>query len=136
MAAEAVRNRAPAALDVVREQHWLELGDYLGQKPSRIRSTMELWFGILGELGYEVVATGANRQTPRPATLTPPPPPPAPEVAYIDMFHAIEEALIDIASRRTQGERISDQAEVRTIVTKVLACIADTASGKSPDDHS
>lgn len=116
---------------MIREQHWLELGDYLGQKPSRIRSTMELWFGILRELGYEVIATGANLHTPRPAA---PAPPPVPEVAYIDLYHAVEEALIDIASRRTQGERISDQAEVRTIVTNVLACIADTTSGKSADD--
>jgi hypothetical protein len=119
---------------VIREQHWLELGDYLGQKPSRIRSTMELWFGILAELGYEVIATGANRQTPRP--VAPAPPAPVPEVAYIDMYHAVEDALIDVASRRTQGERISDQAEVRAIVTKVLACIADATSGISPGDHS
>jgi hypothetical protein len=129
-----VKKRGRTAVDVIREQHWLELGDYLGQKPSRIRSTMELWFGILAELGYEVIATGANRQPPR--HVTPAPPPPVPEVAYIDMYHAVEEALIDVASRRTQGERISDQAEVRTIVAKVLACITDAASGTSPDNHS
>jgi hypothetical protein len=120
------------AVDVIREQHWLELGDYLGQKPSRIRSTMELWFGILAELGYEMVATGANCQLARPST--PAPAAPVPEVAYTDLYHAVEDALIDVASRRTQGERISDQAEVRSIVAKVLACIADTASGKSADD--
>lgn len=95
---------------------------------------MELWFGILAELGYELTATGANRQTPRPTPAPPPAPPPVPEVAYVDMYHAVEDALIDVASRRTQGERISDQAEVRTIVTKVLACIADTAPGNSPGD--
>jgi hypothetical protein len=133
VAAPSVKKRGRTAVDVIREQHWLELGDYLGQKPSRIRSTMELWFGILAELGYEVIATGANRQPPRPPPAAPPP---VPEVAYIDMYHAVEDALIDVASRRTQGERISDQAEVRTIVAKVLACIADTASGISPDDHS
>jgi hypothetical protein len=133
VAATAVKRKAHSAVDVIREQHWLELGDYLGQKPSRIRSTMELWFGILAELGYELVATGANRQTPRPQV--PAPAPPAPEVTYIDMYHAVEDALIDVAGRRTEGERISDQAEVRTIVAKVLACIADTTSGKSPDDH-
>jgi hypothetical protein len=132
VAATAVNRKARTAVDVIREQHWLELGDYLGQKPSRIRSTMELWFGILAELGYEVVATGANRQPSRPE----PAPPPVPEVAYIDMYHAVEDALIDVASRRSQGERISDQAEVRTIVAKVLACIADAAPGRTPGDHS
>lgn len=96
---------------------------------------MELWFGILNELGYEVVATGANRQTPRP-TPAPLPSPPAPEATYIDLYHAVEGALIDVAGRRTQGERISDQAEVRAIVAMVQTCIADAASGKSPDDHS
>lgn len=131
MATTAVRRTARAAVDVIREQHWLELGDYLGQKPARIRATMELWFGILAELGYELTATGANRQTPRPAA----PPPLAPEVAYIDLFHAVEGALIDIAGRRTEGERISDQAEVRTIVATVQACIANAASGNNPDDQ-
>lgn len=116
---------------MIRDQHWLELGDYLGQKPARIRATMNLWFTVLSELGYDLVATGANRQTPRPAAAVTVP---APEVAYIDVYHAVEDALMDIASRRNQGERISDQAEVRTIVAKVLACIADTASGKKSDD--
>lgn len=125
--------RTPTAIDVIRDQHWLELGDYLGQKPAKIKSTMKLWFTVLAELGYDLVATGANRQTPRPPATTSPSPP---DVAYIDMYHAVEEALIDVASRRNAGERISDQAEVRAIVGRVLACIADTASGTYPDDHS
>lgn len=130
MANPAVK-RAPTAVDVIRDQHWLELSDYLGVKPAGLKSTMKLWFTILAELGYDLVATGVNRQVPRasrsdqPAEL--------PEVPYTEMYHAVEEALIDVASRRSRGERISDQAEVRAIVAKVLACIADIASGRSDD---
>jgi hypothetical protein len=122
-------NRAPTAVDIIREQHWLELADYLGQKPATIRATMTLWFNILAELGYGLEATGANRQTPRPSGHSSSAA--VPEVPYTSLYHAVEEGLLDIANRRSAGERISDQAEVRTIVTNVLACIAETASSDS-----
>lgn len=132
MAAAPVKDRPRSAVDVIRDQHWLELSDYLGLKPASIKATMKLWFTILAELGYDLVATGTNRQVARPQ----PPATVVAEVAYTDMYHAIEEALIDVASRRSQGERISDQAEVREITTKALACIKATASGNSGDDRS
>jgi hypothetical protein len=112
---------AASPIDVIRQQHWLELSDYLGQKPATIRSTMKLWFTILGQLGYDLVATGANQQTARPAVI--PSPPAAPESSYVDLYHAVEDALIDVTGRRNNGERISDQAEVREIVTKVQAAL-------------
>ena len=131
MAAAPVRDRN-SAVDVIREQHWLELGDYLGQKPATIRSTMKLWFTILAELGYDLVATGANHQSARPAPAPPAPPPPEP--SYTDVYHAVEGALFDVTSRRNDGERISDQAEVRMITAAVMACITNAASGTQSDD--
>ena len=128
MAAAHVKDRA--AIDVIRDQHWLELADYLGQKPATLKSTMKLWFTVLAELGYDLVATGANRQSARPAPVMPSPP----EVAFTDVYHAVEGALFDVASRRNDGERISDQTEVRLIATAVMTCITNAASGTQSDD--
>lgn len=111
-------------IDVVRPQHWSELSDYLGVKPNQVRNTMKLWFGLLSELGYDLVAVGANRDSPRR-------PPPAkhvaaPTVSYSAVYHAVESGLFEVTARRAEGTRVSDQAEIRAIVASVMSCLAST----------
>jgi hypothetical protein len=119
-------------IDVVRPQHWGELSDYLGVKPNQVRNTMKLWFGLLSELGYDLVATGANRKPPRrPTPADVPPAPPAPP-AFTAIYQAVETGLFEVTTRRAHGERVSDQAEIRTIVASVMSCFASKEAETEP----
>jgi hypothetical protein len=113
--------KSSGAVDVVRPQHWIELSTYLGVGEEQLRRTMRLWFTVLGELGYTLVATGANHRTV---------PERPPDVSYVAVYEAVEAALNEIAGRRAAGERVSDQAETRAIAASVLSCVTAPASGE------
>lgn len=117
-----VSSRGPSPLGVIREQHWLELAEYLGQTPAKTRATLDYWFRLLTELGYELSPTGMNHEAARPAPTAPAPAPPV--IEHSALYQAVEDGLLEVTTRRGNGERISDQAEVRTIVAKVLELIA------------
>lgn len=119
----------PSSLENVREQHWLELSRYLGMSNAQVRRTLEYWFALLEELGYELAPKGANRgrRFHEPTTEAPVALP-----SQIDLYHAVDDALTDIARRRANDERISDQAETRAIVEKVLNQL-QSASGQTDD---
>lgn len=119
----------PSSLDHIREQHWLELSRYLGMPSSQVRRTLDYWFALLEELGYELKPKGANRghRFRQPGDEKPVAVP-----SQIDLYHAVDGALSDIARRRAKGERVSDQAETRAIVENVLNHLL-SASGTSDD---
>lgn len=111
-------------VETIREQHWLELAEYLGQQPKKVKATLELWFRLLADLGYTLTATGTNSTAGRPARA-PVSAPPAPALpSQPELFEAVEGALIDVTSRRDSGERVSDQAEVRAIVDAVMELLS------------
>ena len=110
-----------SAVEIVREQHWTEMGDWLGEKPSRVKETMKLWFSLLHQLGYDLVPTGMNQAVPHQKKSEPVPAPPA--VSRGELYRGVEDGLMEIVQRRLGGERISDQEEVRTIVASVMTCL-------------
>jgi hypothetical protein len=116
-------------IEVIRDQHWIELAEYLGIKPAKAKAQLELWFRLLREMGYALTPTGTNRAAGRPARAPESAPPaPAPVFEHSQIYAAVEGALIDLVSRREAGERISDQAEIRAIVGAVMACISAPGS--------
>lgn len=118
-------------VEVIREQHWLELAEYLGMKPGKAKATLELWFKLLRELGYTLVATGTNERAGRPARVPDAAPPaPAPAIEVSKLYAAVEGALLDVTVRRQEGERVSDQAEVRAIVGAVTTYLSASGSDR------
>jgi hypothetical protein len=112
-----------SVIDVIRDQHILELGTFMGMTPIQVRKTLTMWFTLLAELGYRVERTGANRAARDEPTLI------MPEVSQIELYQAIESTLQDVTERRDAGERISDQAEVRALVASVLECLPTSGAG-------
>lgn len=105
------RDHAP---DVVRAQHWVEIAEFLGQPVQRAKETFLLYLRLLGPLGYHLHRAGEEPEAAAPVK---------PEELTVDralLFDAVEGALIDIEERTAAGERVSDQAEVRAIVTAVM----------------
>lgn len=99
-------------LKVVRDSHWNEIADYLGQPVNRVRETFRLYLELLDQLGYAVVRKGDEPARPvRPTELVP--------LNRERLFDAVEGVLQEMTERRLHGERISDQAEVRAIVKAV-----------------
>lgn len=121
--------KGPSPVDIIREQHWLEIAEYLGLKPVKVKSTFELWFRLLSELGYDLTAKGMNGET-APSVSTKAETP-APAIEHSTLYQLVETALFEVTNRRAQGERISDQTEVRIIVDPILACLA--APGNTGD---
>lgn len=111
-------------VEVIREQHWLELAEYLGIKPAKAKAQLELWFKLLREMGYSLTSTGTNRAAGRPARAPEPAPPAPAPIDHRQLYSAVEGALLEVTSRRAQGERIGDQTEVRTIVGAVVAALS------------
>lgn len=100
--------------DVVRAQHWQEIGEFLGQPVPRAKETFLLYLRLLGPLGYHLHRDGEEPETAAPVR---------PEEVAVDraaLFDAIEGALLEIEERTSAGEEISDQAEVRAIVAAVM----------------
>lgn len=99
-------------LNVVRDSHWNEIADFLGQPVGRVRETFRLYLQLLDQLGYSVVRKGEEPTQPvSPVELVP--------LNRERLFDAVEGVLHAMTERRLQGERISDQAEVRAIVKAV-----------------
>ncbi len=118
----------PSAIEVVRPQHWQELAQFLGIRPKQVQDTMALWFTLLAEMGYDLVRTGANRDT---KPLVPPKPAPPPALpSHKELYQVVREALTDITERRLAGERISDQAEARAVAAGILTCLTQTPRGE------
>lgn len=106
---------------IIRNHHWLELADFLGKQVGRVREDFTLYFRLLDSLGYKLVRVGANAETPELSVPTSPPEPVLGDpVDRLRLFGVVEEALAETTTRRVQGERVSDQAEVRAIVKAVL----------------
>lgn len=123
--------KTSAAVEMVREQHWVELGDWLGKKPYEVKQTMKLWFSLLHQLGYDLVPTGMNAAVPR---QTAPAEPDPPLISQGELFRAVEDGLAEVVQRRFQGERVSDQDETRAIVASVVACMTKATPG-SVSEH-
>lgn len=109
--------------DVVRAQHWQEIADFLGQPAQRAKETFLLYLRLLGPLGYHLHRDGEEPESATPVR---------PEELTVDralLFDAVEGALLDIEERTAAGEKISDQAEVRTIVAEVVKVINTARAG-------
>lgn len=114
-------------LAVIRNSHWVELAEFLGQPIRRVQETLQYYLKLLDNMGYELVRKG---EAPAPETKVSPT-----EVMPLDrmaLFHAVEGAIMETTERRLAGDRISDQAEVRAIVNAVIAELTDASAGVRP----
>ena len=102
-----------AEVETVQAHHWIEVADYLGQPVSRAKENLNLYLQLLKQRGYQLV-----RANDRPAAK--------PLVSRADLYQAIEAAEISVLERRLEGERVSDQAQVRAVVDAVLRVIDET----------
>lgn len=107
-------------LDPIRQGHWHEIAEYLGQPVNRVRETFRLYLKLLDKLGYALVRKSEDP----PAKATPASP--AELVAWdsSELYTVIEGAIIEVTEKRFRGERVSDQAEVRAILRDVEAYLS------------
>jgi hypothetical protein len=118
-------------LAVIRPSHWSEISDFLGQPVNRIRETFRLYIQLLDQLGYALVRKGdpipvAGAAPVSPADLIP--------WDSNRLYSAIEGAIMDATEQRLlaaqgKGPRVSDQAEVRMIVSAVEALLSGASAG-------
>lgn len=112
-------------LDVVRGSHWTEIAEFLGQPVKRVQETFRLYLQLLDQLGYSLVRKGDAPPSAAPI----PPTELAPAFDRRALFAAVEGAILATTERRLAGERISDQAEVRSIVQAVEDEISGARAG-------